>query len=101
MNANTKPVVGIVMGSDSDWPVMREAAEALRLTAQDQQKLGVIDQIIPEPMGGAQRAPVDAIASVGQAITAMLADLDGKAPQELIRERREKFLNMGAKTLAG
>ncbi|WP_294927303.1 acetyl-CoA carboxylase carboxyltransferase subunit alpha [uncultured Paracoccus sp.] len=88
-----------ILWKDADK--MREAAEALRLTAQDLQKLGVIDQIIPEPMGGAQRAPVDAIASVGQAITAMLADLDGKAPQELIRERREKFLNMGAKTLAG
>ena len=88
-----------ILWKDADK--MREAAEALRLTAQDLQKLGVIDQIIPEPMGGAQRAPVDAIASVGQAITAMLADLDGKTPQELTRERREKFLNMGAKTLAG
>ncbi|WP_265500209.1 acetyl-CoA carboxylase carboxyltransferase subunit alpha [Paracoccus beibuensis] len=83
-----------------DAEKMREAAEALRLTAQDLKKLGVIDRIIAEPLGGAQRAPADTIASVGQEIAAMLADLDGKSPAELTRDRRAKFLAMGSKSLA-
>ncbi len=80
---------------------MKEAAEALRLTAQDLKKLGVIDRIIPEPMGGAQRAPTDAIASVGREIAGLLAELSEMKPAELIKDRREKFLNMGSKSLAG
>lgn len=78
---------------------MREAAEALRLTAQDLKKLGVTDRIIPEPLGGAQRDPQAAIAAVGQEITAMLADLSGKTPAQLIADRRSKFLQMGSKSL--
>ena len=79
---------------------MREAAEALRLTAQDLKKLGVIDRIIAEPVGGAQRDPAAAIRSVGDEIAAMLAELDGKKPADLIKERRQKFLDMGSKSLA-
>ncbi|MGN7868871.1 Acetyl-coenzyme A carboxylase carboxyl transferase subunit alpha [Paracoccus haematequi] len=79
---------------------MREAAEALRLTAQDLKKLDVIDRIIPEPVGGAQRDPGAAIAAVGQEIAAMLAELKGKKPAELIKDRRQKFLDMGSKSLA-
>jgi acetyl-CoA carboxylase carboxyl transferase subunit alpha len=77
-----------------------EAAAALRLTAQDLQKLGIIDRIVKEPVGGAQRAPKEAIDAVGKAIEAMLKDLSGKTPQALIRDRRQKFLEMGAKGLA-
>ncbi|WP_295046254.1 acetyl-CoA carboxylase carboxyltransferase subunit alpha [uncultured Paracoccus sp.] len=79
---------------------MREAAEALRLTAQDLKKLGVIDRVIPEPIGGAQRDPAAAIAAVGAEIAAMLAELDGRKPAELIKDRRKKFLDMGSKSLA-
>jgi acetyl-CoA carboxylase carboxyl transferase subunit alpha len=79
---------------------MREAAEALRLTAQDLQKLGVIDRIIKEPVGGAQRAPKEAIEAVGKAIEAMLKELAGKDAKALVRDRRQKFLEMGAKGLA-
>ena len=78
---------------------MRDAAEALRLTAQDLKKLGVIDRIISEPVGGAQRDPQAAIKAVGAEITAMLQDLSGKKPGDLIRDRREKFLNMGSTAL--
>jgi acetyl-CoA carboxylase carboxyl transferase subunit alpha len=67
---------------------MREAAVALRLTAQDLLK------------GGAQRGRDEAVASVGKAISAMLKDLAGKKPADLIRDRREKFLTMGTKGLA-
>lgn len=83
-----------------DAEKMREAAEALRLTAQDLQKLGVIDRIIPEPMGGAQRDRAATIASVGKAIEETIAELSGKSPEKLIRDRREKFLAMGSQGLA-
>ncbi|MDI3336474.1 acetyl-CoA carboxylase carboxyltransferase subunit alpha [Defluviimonas aestuarii] len=79
---------------------MREAANALRLTAQDLHKLGVIDRIIAEPLGGAQRMRKDAIESVGTAIGEMLKELSGKKPAELVKDRRDKFLAMGAKGLA-
>ncbi len=79
---------------------MREAAEALRLTAQDLKKLGVIDRIVPEPKGGAHRNKDQAIASVKKAITAMLKDLKDKDRAELIQDRRKKFLEMGSKGLA-
>ncbi len=83
-----------------DSEKMREAAEALRLTAQDLQKLGVIDRIVKEPLGGAQRGRKEAIDAVGRAIEAMLKELSGKKPDTLIKDRREKFLDMGAKGLA-
>ena len=83
-----------------DAEKMREAAEALRLTAQDLQKLGVIDRIVKEPVGGAQRAPREAIDAVGKAIETMLKELSGKKPEALIRDRRQKFLDMGTKGLA-
>ncbi len=83
-----------------DAEKMREAADALRLTAQDLQKLGIIDRIVKEPLGGAQRAPKEAMEAVGKAIEAMLGDLTGKKPEALIKDRRQKFLDMGAKGLA-
>ena len=83
-----------------DAEKMREAAEALRLTAQDLKQLGVIDRIINEPLGGAHRAKADAIQSVGSAIEAMLTELDGKDAAKLISDRRRKFLDMGNKGLA-
>ena len=83
-----------------DAEKMREAAEALRLTAQDLQKLGVIDRIVKEPLGGAQRARRDTIEAVGKAVETMLKELSGKSPAGLIKERRQKFLDMGSKGLA-
>ena len=83
-----------------DAEKMREAAEALRLTAQDLLKLSVIDRIVPEPLGGAHRDRAATIEAVGAALTAMLAEFDGTAPAEVRAERRAKFLAMGAKGLA-
>lgn len=83
-----------------DAEKMREAAEALRLTAQDLQKLGVIDRIIKEPMGGAQRGRKETVEAVGKALDAMLKDLSGKKPDQLVRDRRAKFVDMGSKGLA-
>jgi acetyl-CoA carboxylase carboxyl transferase subunit alpha len=78
----------------------KDAAEALRLTAQDLQKLGVIDRIVKEPMGGAQRGRKETIEAVGKAIETMLKELSGKKPEGLIKDRRQKFLDMGTKGLA-
>jgi len=83
-----------------DAEKMREAAAALRLTAQDLQKLAVIDRIVTEPLGGAQRARKETIAAVGKALETMLKELSGKKPEALIKDRREKFLAMGTKGLA-
>jgi acetyl-CoA carboxylase carboxyl transferase subunit alpha len=83
-----------------DAEKMREAAEALRLTAQDLLKLGVIDRIVKEPVGGAQRDRAATIEAVGKAVEAMLKELAGKKPEALIRDRRQKFLDMGTKGLA-
>jgi acetyl-CoA carboxylase carboxyl transferase subunit alpha len=71
------------------------AAEALKLTAQDLLKFGVIDEIVPEPMGGAHRDKRAAITVVGDAIEAALKPLLGRTPAELKQHRREKFLAMG------
>ncbi len=75
------------------------AAEALRLTAQDLQKLGVIDRIVTEPVGGAHRNPEAAIASVGDAIDTALDELTALEPAALKSRRREKFLSMGRDAL--
>ena len=83
-----------------DAEKMREAAEALRLTAQDLKMLGVADRIIPEPLGGAHRDRDTAIASVGAALSAMLGELQSKSPEELIKDRRQKYLDVGSKGLA-
>ncbi|WP_171100031.1 MULTISPECIES: acetyl-CoA carboxylase carboxyltransferase subunit alpha [unclassified Ruegeria] len=83
-----------------DAEKMREAAEALRLTAQDLYKLGVCDRIINEPKGGAHRDPLAAMTSVRKAIASMLKDLDGKDAAALIKDRRQKFLDIGSKGLA-
>ncbi|MCU0907004.1 MAG: acetyl-CoA carboxylase carboxyltransferase subunit alpha [Rhodobacteraceae bacterium] len=83
-----------------DAEKMREAAEALRLTAQDLMKLGVIDGIVPEPVGGAQRDRAATIAAVGKAIGKALGELSGKSGDKLVADRRRKFLDMGARGLA-
>ena len=83
-----------------DAEKMREAAEALKLTAQDLKKLGVIDSIIPEPLGGAQRERDEAIRAVGDEVARLLSELQGRKPAELIRDRRQKYLDMGARGLA-
>jgi len=83
-----------------DSEKMREAAEALRLTAQDLHKLGVCDLVIKEPLGGAQRDRNGSIAEVGKAIASMLAQLKDASREDLITGRRRKYLDMGSKGLA-
>ena len=83
-----------------DAEKMREAAEALRLTAQNLKELGVCDRIVKEPSGGAHRNRAAAIDAVGKAIGVMLAELDGKSGKDIRDARRKKYLGIGAKGLA-
>jgi acetyl-CoA carboxylase carboxyl transferase subunit alpha len=77
----------------------QEAANALRLTAQDLEKLRIVDRIVAEPIGGAQRDPPATIDSVGAAIGEMLAEVDRMAPDAIRAERRRRFVETGAKGL--
>ncbi len=71
------------------------AAEALKLTAPDLLALGVIDEIVPEPAGGAHADPDGAGAALGEALTRHVAELDTLAVGDLVARRRDKFLKMG------
>ncbi len=73
----------------------KDAAVALKITAQDLKKFGVIDEIIPEPLGGAQRKPEQAMQSTAEAIARTLRAYSGLSADLLRTQRREKFLNIG------
>ncbi|KQS49049.1 MULTISPECIES: acetyl-CoA carboxylase carboxyltransferase subunit alpha [unclassified Sphingomonas] len=72
-----------------------EAAEAMRITAQDLKAFGVIDEIVAEPLGGAHRDSVVAIESLGNAVASALGELAPLAPADLRKDRQAKFLKMG------
>ena len=72
-----------------------EAAEAMRVTAGDLKQLGVIERIVPEPVGGAHRSPAEAIRLLGDAVSEELQALASKTGEEIRRERRAKFLAIG------
>ena len=74
-----------------------QAAEAMRMTAQELLGLGVIDRIVPEPMGGAQRDPAAAAAALAKAIGEELDGLAGKTSAQLRRRREDRFLAIGSK----
>ena len=72
-----------------------QAAEAMKMTAQDLEQLGVIDRIVPEPVGGAQRDPVLAVETLARAIGEELDGLSGKSAKQLRRMREDRFLAIG------
>ncbi len=74
----------------------QDAAEALRLTAQEMLRLGIVDQVVAEPLGGAHRSPQEAIARLGEAIEETLRPLVRLDGDTLRRQRRQKFLAMGS-----
>ncbi|WP_310199566.1 acetyl-CoA carboxylase carboxyltransferase subunit alpha [Ancylobacter sp. 3268] len=78
-----------------DTAKAQEAATNMKITAQDLQKFHIVDQIIPEPAGGAHRNPEKAMDGAGDAIESALHDLDGLDPAALRKARREKFLAIG------
>ena len=78
----------------------KEAAESLRLTAQDLYKLHVIDEIVVEPVGGAHRAPKDVIKHVGETLESRLRTLANTSGGELRAHRRQKFLDISASSIS-
>jgi acetyl-CoA carboxylase carboxyl transferase subunit alpha len=75
----------------------QEAATGMKITAQDLIRFGIIDGVIPEPLGGAHRDPKTAVAATGEAIGKTLKSLHNMGPDELRNARAEKFLAMGRK----
>jgi len=73
-----------------------DAAEAMKVTAQDLRQLGVIDRIVPEPLGGAHRNPGSMAILLGKAIGEELDALAGKTPEALRAMREQRFLQIGA-----
>ena len=73
----------------------QDAAAAMKITAQDLARLGVIDTIVPEPVGGAHREPAAAITATGEALAAALTELRALDRASIMRLRREKFTAIG------
>jgi len=78
-----------------DTAKAEDAATGMKITADDMVRLGIIDEIVREPTGGAHRDPAAAIASTGIAIERALAALKGQDRETIRNSRREKFLNIG------
>ena len=74
---------------------MKEAAEALKLTAGDLTKLGIVDEIISEPIGGAHRNINEIILKVGKSLERSLKKFNKITPDQILEERRKKFLDVG------
>ena len=88
-----------ILWKDGKSPTMRErAAGALKITAPDLYELRVIDEIIPEPAGGAHADHATTAKAVQEALCRHIDELKGLRPEKLVRRRREKFLRMGAYT---
>ncbi|HYF01954.1 MAG TPA: acetyl-CoA carboxylase carboxyltransferase subunit alpha [Patescibacteria group bacterium] len=77
------------------WDYKEQAAEALQLCAPDLKKHGIIDEIVPEPIGGAHRNPLEIFETVRNVLTQEVAALKIVPVNELVNSRREKFLKMG------
>jgi acetyl-CoA carboxylase carboxyl transferase subunit alpha len=75
----------------------QDAATNMKITAQDLLKFGIIDAIVPEPVGGAHRDSEGAIQSAGKAIEQALGQLRGLSGDDMRRKRNEKFLSIGRK----
>ena len=77
----------------------RDAADAMKITAPDLLKTKVIDGVVKEPVGGAHRDPQRAMAAAAKALDTALKDLEGMSPQELRRQRRDRFYAIGREIL--
>jgi acetyl-CoA carboxylase carboxyl transferase subunit alpha len=73
----------------------QDAATNMKITADDLLKFGIIDRVIPEPIGGAHREPKTTITATGDAISEALSALDNLPPDEIRRQRREKYMAIG------
>ena len=77
----------------------RDAAEAMRITSDWMLDLGVVDSIVPEPLGGAHRDPQTAIDSLGKAVLEQLGLISGMTSEELIADRNQKYMELGDQVL--
>ena len=77
------------------WEYKEQAAEALKLTAEDMTGFGLVDQIIPEPLGGAHVDPKLMYTRVKKAILEEIKNLETLSKKDLVKKRIEKFSNMG------
>lgn len=82
-----------ILWRDSDRAI--DAATNMKITAQDLLRLGVIDEIITEPVGGAHRAPETAMEDAGDQIEALLEGFDDMSPEEIRQQRHDKFMAIG------
>lgn len=77
------------------WDYKESAAESLKLTAPDLKKIGIVDEIVAEPIGGAHRDPASMFDILKKKLSKELKSISKVKPDKLINQRREKFLNMG------
>jgi len=80
-----------------DGTKAQEAANNMKITAQDMLRFGVIDSILKEPVGGAHRDPAAMIATTGDAIAKAFEELHGLDADAIRKQRRQKFLDIGRK----
>ena len=73
----------------------QDAATGMKITAEDLLRFGIVDRVVPEPVGGAHREPEAIIAATGDAIEDSLASMDNLPAEEVRRQRREKYLSVG------
>ncbi|RKY99915.1 MAG: acetyl-CoA carboxylase carboxyl transferase subunit alpha, partial [Candidatus Hydrothermota bacterium] len=78
-----------------DGKLAPKAAEALKLTPEHLRKLGIVDEIIEEPLGGAHRDPETAIKSAKDRVLHHLRELVAKDPIEVLKERRDRYRRIG------
>ncbi|WP_166176971.1 acetyl-CoA carboxylase carboxyltransferase subunit alpha [Rubrobacter tropicus] len=76
-----------------------EAAEALKLTARDLKDHGIVDEVLPEPLGGAHNEPEDAIETVGNALGRVVSGLTGTDPETLIASRHDRYRRIGERAI--
>ena len=77
------------------WEYKEQAADALKLTATDMKKLGIVDEIIKEPLGGAHQDREKTFSSVSTAILKTFNALKNLSPKDLVNQRMEKYANIG------
>jgi acetyl-CoA carboxylase carboxyl transferase subunit alpha len=73
----------------------KDAATNMKITAQDLRRFGIIDDIVPEPLGGAHRDPARTITDTGEALASALSEFDGMSGDEIRAARRKKYLDIG------
>jgi acetyl-CoA carboxylase carboxyl transferase subunit alpha len=78
-----------------DTSKAQEAATNMKITARDLEKMGIVDQIVPEPPGGAHRQPEVTVATAGDALAGALDGLRGLSPDEIRSRRQQKFIALG------